>query len=41
MVYRGPGPKSGDIFVWIGYKTGVGGRKFLVVTPAFADIVSK
>jgi hypothetical protein len=36
-----PGPKSGDIFVRIGCKTGVGGSNFPVVTPAFADIVSK
>jgi hypothetical protein len=36
-----PGPKSGDIFARIGCKTGVGGSNFPVVTPAFADIVSK
>jgi hypothetical protein len=39
--FEAPEPKSGDIFVRIGYKTGVGGRFFPVVTPAFADIVSK
>jgi hypothetical protein len=39
--FEGSGPKSGDIFARIGYKTGVGGIFFPVVTPAFADIVSK
>jgi hypothetical protein len=39
--FEAPGPKSGDIFTWIGCKTGVGGRFFPVVTPAFTDIVSK
>jgi hypothetical protein len=39
--FEAPGPKSGDIFIRIKYKTGVGGRFFPVVTPAFADIVSK
>jgi hypothetical protein len=36
-----PGLKSGDIFVRIGCKTDVGRSNFSVVTPAFADIVSK
>jgi hypothetical protein len=39
--FEGPGPKSGDISARIGCKTGMGGRFFPVVTPAFADIVSK
>jgi hypothetical protein len=39
--FEAPGPKSSDIFVRIGCKTGVSGRFFPVVTPAFADIVSK
>jgi hypothetical protein len=36
-----PRSKSGDIFARIECKTGMGGRFFPVVTPAFADIVSK
>jgi hypothetical protein len=34
--FEAPGPKSGVIFVWIGYKTGVGGIIFPVGTSAFA-----